>query len=102
MASPSPTPQGGKGTFFNLQNMRQQGKLSPFFGSPTQRSIFTNWRTLKEQPLTSENLVALFANDISVIRQEAFINQEELDKMLAIVEKHEFVCLLCQTEEEAR
>jgi hypothetical protein len=80
--------------FFNLLRSKPIENDETYFGSAASQNIATNWRTFKDQPLTSSNVVDLFANRIPVIRHEGFLQPAELEKMLEIVKLHQLVRML--------
>lgn len=91
------TPHNGEATaaprqtFFNLPQRKDTTEEKSHFGPTIMQTMQTHWRTLKDQPLTSDTIIDLLANRIPVIRQESFFTPEELSKMLAIVRTHEIV-----------
>ncbi len=53
----------------------------------------SNWTTLDEQPLTGDNIAALFSNIIPTVRHAKLLSTEECARLVRIIETTEVVSL---------
>jgi hypothetical protein len=84
----------GAPTFFNLPQEASLDRQAAFFGKPEKHTVETNWHTFADQPLNSRSFVDVLANKTPVVREKAFLTQDECDKMLKIVQTHSLVRIL--------
>ena len=83
------------------EHSHDDGIVSPLFvARPTSGNQFqqkmqleSNWATLDDQPLTSDNIAALFSNIIPTVRHSKLLSAEECARLVRIIEKTEVVSL---------
>ncbi|KAI1858178.1 hypothetical protein JX265_010846 [Neoarthrinium moseri] len=76
--------------FFNLAGeTASKANETSFFGAPKKHSLETNWATMADQPMTSQSVLSLFANQIPLVREKKFLSTEECQMMYDIIKTHE-------------
>jgi hypothetical protein len=89
----APTTTEAPRNFFNLPSAKPLAKVSEqeVFGPSSTSNVTTNWSTFKDQPISAQSLIDLFANRTPVVRVKEFLTAAERERMLEVVRTHEFV-----------
>lgn len=82
-------------SFFNLPvTLEANGSREErVLGVRQDHSLHTHWRSLEDHSLSKSSLLDAFANNIPLVRERAFLTDEECNAMLDILQTHKIVRL---------
>ncbi|KAI1852969.1 hypothetical protein JX265_012858 [Neoarthrinium moseri] len=86
-------------SFFNLPQAASfnGNEETAFFGAPRKYTRETNWKTFKEQSMSKQSLLDVFAGTIPVLRQKEFLSRQECARMVDVLESHKIASTTLST-----